>query len=309
MSLAACSNSEEYAQLSEPVELQVTAGIGNGAKTRTSSVSGYIDWTTGAQMTVRATNATESHSDATYKLKSGTTYGIFEEASTGSGFVFEPSETSNLTFVAFSDNSSTAPTITTSGSDAVVAVTATNAKFTDLLRATASANATSPTVNFSFGHVMTQLTIKIVMGDITASGTPTAKLFGYYTKANVKVSDGTVTGSDQDNSTGVELGIGDSNAKTFELVPGIQALKVQVTNGSNTYTANITDDLSAGTAYNCTITLTKTSMTVGGGDKNGDDTGYGDGSGSGTSSSNSCTITDWTTSTDAKEHNATMANQ
>jgi hypothetical protein len=295
MSLAACSNSEEYAQLSEPVELQVTAGIGNGAKTRTETTS-YIKWATGAKMSVTAVSGTTtSYSGVEYEVDAITS-DYFAKFKTSSTFTFEPTETA-VKFVAFTYNESTAPAVTTEDNNSVIKLTASDGSLKDLMTNTQTASPSSPIVNFAFTHLLSKLTIKIDKGDLT-NDPSSATVEGFYGDATASVVETpTITAGTKSTSTATVAVTTDGSI--FYLVPGKQELKVKVTHDSNTYTANIGDNLDAGKAYVCTITLTKSGLGIGGTITEGTEA----------SSDNSCVIVDWDSNTDALSADASMANQ
>jgi hypothetical protein len=300
MSLAACSNSEEYAQLSEPVELQVTAGIGNGAKTRTDA--NYDNWTEGTSIVLTDANGGTSGAHETsysYTLSSGngTAYGKFTSTS---GFVFDPSET-DVTLAAFTYNDATTPSISKDDSgNKSVALTTTTGSLPDLLYSYKSGlSPKSPSVNFEFSHALTKLTIKIAFETGLTQSNASASLYNYYTSASVAIgaSDITVTGTKAGTSDSQTISL-ETSGSTFILAPGAQTLKVKVTNDSKDYYANITNTLEKGKAYECTLTLKKSDLVVGTG-----------GSTDTSSADNACVIVSWDANTTAITGDALMSNQ
>jgi hypothetical protein len=289
--------------VAEPVELQVTAGIGSGVTTRTEDAT-LDKWIEGANMIVSAVSGTKvtTHSDATYKLiGSSTQYGTF---TSDAGFVFDPTETDNVTFVAYTYNETTAPAITT-GTDnkKIIKLTATaDGKLPDLMYAKKTATATSPSVNFAFEHLLTQLTIIIKLGDDIAESNLSATLGNFNSDATFDVGT-TKTPSATTAATSTATISTGTDGSTFNLVAGTQNLKVQVTNNDKTYTAYITNSLTAGTAYVCTITLKKTGLVIGSGSGSVDD----DGNPIGSSSNDACTITLWKNADSELSGTASMA--
>jgi hypothetical protein len=307
--------------VAEPVELQVTAGIGSGVTTRTDGDSNLEEWANAAVvMTVTAINGTEStasHDDnVSYTIKDGSKgskYASFSPTS-GTGFVFDPKETKDVTFAALTFNNATTPgnlTKNTDGSSNAVTYkyslsNPTDGSFDDVQFAKKTANAKSPAINFQFNHILSKLTIQLEKAegvpDITA-----AELSGYITTGTVTIT----TGGQATISTDAKSGDGTATTiktgtehSSYILLPVKQTLKIKVTAGNNEYVAYIKDyEFTSGYAYNCVITLNKTTLTVGG-------TLSDDGTvTTGTSSDNALTIVKWTDASANITGSATMGNK
>jgi hypothetical protein len=271
MSLASCSNSEEYIEYAEPVQIQVTAGIGNPA-TREGN-DGLEQWATGAKIIFSAVSGVPSgvtHSDSyTYELKSGTYHGTFDKTTDGSAFLFDPSETSDVTFSAFSYNTSTAPSISknTTNSALEISETATDGKLNDLLYASATGNVVNSKVNFEFNHLFSKLTIVIkTASDLTTSSISNLTFSGFAKSATVAVSNGAITAGDA-NTTGVTVASPNTtDGDSFIVAPSTdKELTIGVTADSHKYSVTIKPTLESGKAYKCTITLSRTGISIGDG--------------------------------------------
>jgi hypothetical protein len=306
MSLAACSNSEEYAQLSEPVELQVTAGF--GANTRTAANEKWTDADVVMSVTAVGNKASDSnHADnVSYKIKSGKgeEFATFEPSS--DPYVFDPSETS-VTFAALTFNSTILPSLTAPGSgktDYTYALSASSGNLPDIRFATASAGASDGKINFTFNHILSKLTVVVKKSDEITSNISTAKLSGYIASGTLTVSSTATTsfsttetsggnGSDVDINTG-------SDGTGFIVYPGTQKIKVSVTTAdNNTYAAYIDYTFVSGIAYKCEVTLKPTGLTI---------VGEGAGTDGEASADNSVSIVDWDDPTTITGQDALMSN-
>jgi hypothetical protein len=305
MSLAACSNSEEYAQLSEPVELQVTAGF--GANTRTAANEKWADADVLMSVTAVGGKATgSSHANnVSYKIKTGknSEFATFEPSS--DPYVFDPSETS-VTFAALTFNSTTLPSLTAPESgktDYTYALSATSGNLPDIRFATASAGASDGKINFTFKHILSKLTVVIKKSTDITSNISTAKLSNYISSGTLTVSNAAVTSFSTTETSGTgsaaDISTGDDGTG-FIVYPGAQKIKVSVTTAdNNTYAAYIDYTFVSGIAYKCEVTLKPTGLTI---------VGEGAGTDGEASADNSVSIVDWDDPTTITGQDALMSN-
>ena len=259
--LAACTNEEESPVLNDtPVAARITANIGNEVMTRVSGSA----WDTNDKIGISYTSTDENKSGTNIAYHATTTTGNFEPD--GEPIYLEGDDT--YTFTAYypynSDITADAPTIsaTTEATNQSSSIDFLYADKTDARKA-------NPSVDFTFKHCMSRLTLTFAKGDGLSDA-----IMDKYTLSGIKLSGtfdtttGTATATTGETASFLTMAATFGNTSSVFLFPQeVSDITVSITIGGETYSATLklpdeATALAAGKNYTYNITVTKVGLLI-----------------------------------------------
>ncbi len=259
--LAACTNEEESPVLNDtPIAARITANIGNEVMTRVSGSA----WDTNDKIGISYTSTDENKSGTNIAYHATTTTGDFEPD--GEPIYLEGDDT--YTFTAYYPYSETVNEENKSISATTEA--ANQSSNIDFLYASgATAIKANPSVNFTFKHCMSRLTLTFAKGD----GLDDAAM-SEYTLSGIKLSGtfdtttGTATATTEETASSLTMTATFGNTSSVFLFPQeLSGITVRITIGGETYSATLklpdeATALAAGKNYTYNITVTKVGLLI-----------------------------------------------